>query len=151
MRPHRPGRRTGSVNAHRHAKPAADLHCVRAAPIIQHQSHDTSARSLRCDISGEEAGSDRRAHHVPVELLLGEPEGQSAAPTPGHGRHAVGVHRPGRKAHQSTTAGLNSSLQTRMRAKKSNIHHGVKKKKEINNQHISDHQSDSLLLFWRLA
>lgn len=61
----------------------------------------------------QERGAEHRhrcTHHVPVELLLREPEGQRAPPTAGHCGHAVWIHRTRGEAHQSTTAGFYSSL-----------------------------------------
>lgn len=52
----------------------------------------------------------RRAHHVPVELLLREPEGQRAPPAAGHCSDAVWIYWARGEAHQSTAAGFYSSL-----------------------------------------
>lgn len=51
-----------------------------------------------------------KAHPVPVELLLCEPEGQGAPPASGHRGNTVRIYRTRGEAHQSTTAGFHSSL-----------------------------------------
>lgn len=52
------------------------------------------------------------AHHVPVELLLCEPERQRAPPTTGHCSNTMWIYRAWGETHQSTAAGFYSSLET---------------------------------------
>lgn len=51
------------------------------------------------------------AHHVPVGLLLCEPQSERASPTVGHCSNTVGVYWTWRKAHQSATARFDLSLE----------------------------------------
>lgn len=76
------------------------------------QPHDTATASIweGGGGGGHDCVCHHTAHHVPVELLLCEPQGQCAPPAPGHCSNAMGVYGTWGEAHQSTAAGFYSSL-----------------------------------------
>jgi len=97
-------------------KQLTDLHCAPAGFIIQRWRHNINQHAIRRQArpEGEEVAAvcHHNAHHVPVELLLCEPKGQRAPPATGHGSNTVRIYVTRGKAHESTTAGLYSSLLT---------------------------------------
>lgn len=104
----------GIVNA-KTWKPPSDLHCTAAGLVIQHRCHDINNYMAAGDRPGEEAGAacHHNAHHVPVELLLCEPEGQRAPPATGHRSNTMWIYWAGGETHQSTATGFYSGLETR--------------------------------------
>lgn len=93
--------------------------CPRCSyyPMLMSRHHNSRRRAWPVQ---EEVTADWRhnAYHVPVQLLLREPQGQSTPPAPGHSSHTVGIHWTRREAHQSATGGLHLSLWTKMKTKK---------------------------------
>lgn len=79
--------------------------------LLSNMGVTTPATRSLTEINPTWAGG-HSAHHVPVELLFCEPEGQGTAPAAGHRGDAVWINRTWGEAHQSTAAGLHSSLHT---------------------------------------
>lgn len=80
---------------------------------LLHRHHQTLVslheRAHRLQVRGQRQCPD--SHHVPVALLLGEPEGQRASPTAGHRGNAVRVDGARGEPHQAAAAGSHRGLQ----------------------------------------